>query len=41
MPDDSPAVCVTEPVRDTLVAIGVVGLEFQRMSEFASWIWDE
>ena len=40
-PDESPVLCVTEPVRDMLVALGVVGVVFERMSEVATWIWDE
>jgi hypothetical protein len=41
VPEHSLRVCVTEPVRDVLLALGAVGVEFERMSEVAEWIWDE
>ena len=41
MPSASLTVCATEGVRDALLALGVVGVEFERMSEVAEWIWDE
>jgi hypothetical protein len=34
-------VCATERVRDALLALGVIGVEFARMSEVAEWIWEE
>jgi hypothetical protein len=33
--------CVTSPVRDALLAVGIVGASFDRMSEFTLPIRDE
>jgi hypothetical protein len=41
VPRGASAVCTTERVRDALLALGVVGVEFERMSEVAEWIWDD